>query len=270
MFLNYRACGDDAENLLDLSNWDTSNVRNFQGMFSGFNGYSLLGCAYHGVNVKFPKDGLTTGTQANISYMFENSNVITETTPVPDPSKAQFIVESVGIKLTDIIDTKDVVNFSHIFDGMYSTETKRDEKSGLFWYKFASIDVSGVNYEIAQDMSYMFANAFCRLDGGEFGGEAYVNGKLTLFGDENEGEDTPTINGEHFFDGCNADLLDLAQIDTSIFNNISYFFANYGYIDLHGKIYNLSNLSMANKTAVAGLFYNAYFDTEKGGDLVLD
>lgn len=119
-------------------------------------------------------------------------------------------------------------------------------------------------------MSYMFANAFCRLNGGDLGGIPVLNGKLVLFGSADEEEDTPTINGEHFFDGCNADLLDMATIDTSIFNNISYFFANYGYIDCHGKIYNLNSFSIKNKTSVAGLFYNAYFDTEKGADLVLD
>lgn len=133
MFLNYRMCGENQGNLLDLSNWDTSNVRNFQGMFSGFNGYKLLGGGFYGINVKFPESGLTTGAQANISYMFEYSNVYVETTDPAEDEQDDYIVGTVKLKLSDVIDTSQVINFSHLFDGMYSIETGRENgDSGRF------------------------------------------------------------------------------------------------------------------------------------------
>lgn len=271
MFLNYRMCGEEKKNLLDLSNWDTSNVRNFQGMFSGFNGYKLLGGGFYGINVKFPENGLKTGAQANISYMFENSMVVHEAKEIPKDKQKNFMNESVGIRLVNVIDTSKVVNFSHLFDGAYSMNTSTGENgSGPFWYEHAYIDVASGDYSKAEDMSYMFANAFCKMTYGPLGGAPVLNGQLKLFNSNGEDDPAPTVNGEHFFDGCNAEILDMRTIDTSVFNNVSYFFANYGYIDCHGKIYNLNSFSIKNKTSVAGLFYNAYFDTEEGADLVLD
>ena len=278
MFLNYRMCGEDHGNLLDLSNWDTSNVRNFQGMFSGFNGYKLLGGGCYGVNVKFPEatgteaGGLKTGAQANISYMFENSKIYTNLNPiVPEEGETLlFKYESPTIKLSDIIQTKDVANFSHLFDGAYSGEIEGKPEEGTpYWYESVTIDVSDIDYSNATDMSYMFANAFTKSIFGGDGATNQLTGRLNLF--KNAGKEIEqTINGEHFFDGCNVKEIDLTNFNTGLFNNLSYFFANYGYRECLGVIKSLNLFDMSNAKAVAGLFYNSYFTTEDGEPLVLD
>lgn len=269
MFLNYRLCGAEFKNPLDLANWDTSNVRNFQGMFSGFNGYSFLGGGCHGINLFVPKGGLKTGALANVSYMFQNSKVYTNLDPMLDES-SNFMYKNPILKLSDIIQTKDVENFAHIFDGAYSGDIgRRDGESGPFWYESVTIDVSDIDYTNATDMSYMFANAFSKMNfGGELGSSPVLTGKVILF--QKKTEFTKTINGEHFFDGCNVALIDLENFDTSIFNNLSYFFANYGYRDCLGTIHKLDKFSMSNATAVAGLFYNSFFKMDDDESLVLD
>ena len=269
MFLNYRLCGSDYNNEIDLSNWDTSNVRNFQGIFSGVNGYSFLGGGCHGRNLIVPEGGLKTGTKANVSYMFQNSKVYTALTPIAEES-SDFMYENPSLKLTDIVQTKDVENFSHVFDGAYSGDIgRRDGESGPFWYRSVTIDISDIDYTNAADMSYMLANSFSKMNfGGELGGTFELTGKIVLF--PKKTGFTNTINGEHFFDGCNDDTIDLQNFDTSLFNNLSYFFANYGYRDCLGKIYNLNNFNMSNATAVVGLFYNSFFQMEDGKPLELD
>ena len=277
MFLNYRMCGEQQNNLLDLSNWDTSNVRNFQGMFSGFNGYKLLGGGCYGNNVKFPKDGLKTGAQANISYMFQNSKVYTNLIAISEGQEGytDFVYQDPVIKLSEYIKTENVVNFSHVFDGAYSELNTEYSDGGRHWYHSVTIDISDISYSVATDMSYMFANAFTKTDFVNAPGSATeLTGRLVLFDKSETNDDVKTINGEHYFDGCNVNCIDLGSdesiFDTSIFNNLSYFFANYGYRDCLGKIKGLGIFDMSNATSIAGLFYNSYFTTEDDKPLELD
>lgn len=246
-------------------------------MFKGFNGLSIFGAKYNGINLITPEEGLATGENANLSHMFEGSQVYTlEPTNFdkaidPEVDIQRNVYKSVGMALKDVIKTNNAVNMSYMFADTYSQSLSKLDGEKEYTYRYSSIDVSGCDISKVTDMSYMFAGAFWKMPPYQdiVGNPTKMAGLLTLF-DKPTNDDVLYINASHMFDGCSAESIDIDNLPMNRFNDVSYLFAFYGSVNCYGIVDNLDKLTFANNAKVAGLFFMSFIKSRDGSEISLD
>ena len=235
MFYNTKA------STLDVSNFDTSNVTGMSGMFSKSSATTLdIG-------------NFDTSKVTNMSNMFTNSQATTldvsnfDTSKVTDMANMFLNSRATGALDASNFDTSKVTNMSYMFYNSQATTldvsnfdtSNVTNMSGMFYNtKASTLDVSNFDTSNVTGMSGMFSKSSATtLDIGNF-------------------DTSKVTNMSDMFSGSKATTLDVSNFDTSKVTSMSYMF--YG---SKATTLDVSNFDTSNVTNMSGMFYNTKAST---------
>ena len=235
---------------LDLSNFDTSNVTNMNGMF--FAMFSLTSLNLSNFN---------TSNVTNMASMFNSVSSLTgldlssfETSRVIDMSGMFTYMSNLTSLDLSSFDTSKVTNMSSMFSYMYS---------------LINLDISNFNTSSVTNMGSMFSymNSLTSLDLSNFDTSNVINmslmfyniPKLTTLNLSNFNTSKVTDMNYMFFDVCNLTSLDLSSFNTSRVTDMNHIFAISGrYVsnDKLEKIYVDNDFSTSELISYSNMFEN--------------
>ena len=235
---------------LDLSNLDTSNVTNMNGMF--FAMFSLTSLNLSNFN---------TSNVANMASMFNSVSSLTgldlsnfDTSRVIDMSGMFTYMSNLTSLDLSSFDTSKVTNMSSMFSYMYS---------------LINLDISNFNTSSVINMGSMFSymNSLTNLDLSNFDTSNVINmslmfyniPKLTTLNLSNFNTSKVTDMNYMFFDVCNLASLDLSSFNTSRVTDMNHIFAisdRYVSNDKLEKIYVDNDFSTSELISYSNMFEN--------------